>query len=155
MMDHVLPNATSVTELAIGPVTVGVLQMPILLTTKGALGQGRRLLATNVGIKGTTGVIAQSERTKTMKTKLKVLEHVEWCMSYEEEKPKKTLTTLRMRLKLKRESCLALPRYHQLRVLDEDILKTAFRTRYGHYEFQVIPFGLTNALAIFMDLMNQ
>nr|GEZ52449.1 putative reverse transcriptase domain-containing protein [Tanacetum cinerariifolium] len=45
--------------------------------------------------------------------------------------------------------------YHQLRVREEDILKTAFRTRYGHYEFQVIPFGLTNAPAVFMDLMNR
>nr|GEZ03050.1 putative reverse transcriptase domain-containing protein [Tanacetum cinerariifolium] len=45
--------------------------------------------------------------------------------------------------------------YHQLRVRKEDIPKTAFRTRYGHYEFQVISFGLTNALAIFMDLMNR
>nr|GFD52338.1 RNA-directed DNA polymerase homolog [Tanacetum cinerariifolium] len=38
---------------------------------------------------------------------------------------------------------------------DEDIPKTAFRTRFGHYEFQVMPFELTNAPAVFMDLMNQ
>ncbi|GJS60558.1 putative nucleotidyltransferase, ribonuclease H [Tanacetum coccineum] len=45
--------------------------------------------------------------------------------------------------------------YHQLRVREEDIPKTAFRTRYGHYEFQVMSFGLTNASAVFMDLMNR
>jgi len=45
--------------------------------------------------------------------------------------------------------------YHQLKIKREDVLKTAFLTRYGHYEFLVLPFGLTNAPAYFMDLMNR
>ncbi|GJT43019.1 putative reverse transcriptase domain-containing protein [Tanacetum coccineum] len=45
--------------------------------------------------------------------------------------------------------------YHQLRVHEDDIPKTAFRTRYRHFEFTVMPFGLINAPAVFMDLMNR
>ena len=45
--------------------------------------------------------------------------------------------------------------YHQIRVKVEDTRKTAFRTRYGHYEYQVMPFGVTNASAIFMDYINK
>ena len=44
--------------------------------------------------------------------------------------------------------------YHQVRIKDEDIFKTTFRTRYGHYEFVVMPFGLANAPTVFMCLMN-
>nr|GEX22856.1 putative reverse transcriptase domain-containing protein [Tanacetum cinerariifolium] len=45
--------------------------------------------------------------------------------------------------------------YHQLRIKEEDIPITAFRTRYGHFEFQVLSFGLTNAPVVFIDLMNR
>ena len=44
--------------------------------------------------------------------------------------------------------------YYQIRVLEEDVYKTAFQTRYGHYEFWVIPYGLTNARTTFQQLMN-
>jgi hypothetical protein len=44
--------------------------------------------------------------------------------------------------------------YHQVRIKDEYISKTTFRTRYGHYELTVVPFGLSNAPAVFMFLMN-
>jgi hypothetical protein len=44
--------------------------------------------------------------------------------------------------------------YHQLWIKEEDIPKTTFKTRFGHYEFTVLPFGLINATGVFMSLMN-
>ena len=45
--------------------------------------------------------------------------------------------------------------YHHIRVKDEDIQKTYFRTRYGHYEYSVMPFSVTNAPGVFMEYMNR
>lgn len=45
--------------------------------------------------------------------------------------------------------------YHQIHIKDNDIYKTTFRTRYGHYEFVVLPFGLTNSPTTFMSMMNE
>ncbi|GJU89378.1 hypothetical protein Tco_1301801 [Tanacetum coccineum] len=80
MTVRVLQSAINATNMVTSPVTVGVREMPMLLTTKGSLWQVRRLFAMNVGIKGTTRGIAQSERTKVIKTKLEVLEHMDWCI---------------------------------------------------------------------------
>ncbi|GJY40259.1 putative reverse transcriptase domain-containing protein [Tanacetum coccineum] len=191
------------------------LQMTILLTTKEARGQVRRLIAMNVGIKGTTRGIAQSERTKVIKTKLEDLSglpptrqvefqidlvpgaapvaRAPYRLAPSEMKElseqlkelsdkgfirpssspwgapvlfvKKKDGSFRMCIdyqelnKLTVKNRYPLPRiddlfdqlqgssvyskidlrsgYHQLRVREEDIPKTAFRTRYGHYEFQV------------------
>lgn len=45
--------------------------------------------------------------------------------------------------------------YHQIRVKNSDTPKNAFRTRYGHYEFFIMPFGVMNATTVFLDYMNQ
>ena len=45
--------------------------------------------------------------------------------------------------------------YHQILVKADDVQKTAFRSRYGHYEYMVMPFGVTNAPTLFMDYMNR
>ncbi|GKD37038.1 putative reverse transcriptase domain-containing protein [Tanacetum coccineum] len=68
---------------------------------------------------------------------------------------KKKDRSFRMRIDYREPNKLTIKNcYHQLRVRDEDIPKTTFRTQYGHYEFQVMAFGLTNAPAVFIDLIN-
>ncbi|KAA3472928.1 integrase [Gossypium australe] len=67
----------------------------------------------------------------------------------------KELTELKAQLQELLDHGFIRPRYHQLTVKEADVHKTAFRTNYGHYKFQVLPFRLTNASVVFMDLMNQ
>ena len=55
---------------------------------------------------------------------------------------------------MERDTSLRLTGYHQIRIFEDDVFKTGFRTRYGHYEFLVLPFGLTNAPATFQQMMN-
>jgi hypothetical protein len=45
--------------------------------------------------------------------------------------------------------------YHQLRINEDDVHKTSFKMRFGHYEFTILPFGLTNAPGVFMSLINE
>ncbi|GJU30747.1 putative reverse transcriptase domain-containing protein [Tanacetum coccineum] len=255
MTVNVLQNVTSAIELAIWLVivmTVGVLQMPTLLTTKGALGQGKETLivrgdGSDQGNETRLNIISRTKTHKYMlkgcpiflahvttketedKSEKKQLEDVPIIQNFPEVFPedlparapyrlassemkelsdqlqevsekgfirpssspwgapvlfvKKKDGSFRMCIdyrelnKLTVKNRYPLPRiddlfdqlqgssvyskidlrsgYHQLRVREEDIPKTAFRTRYGHYEFQVMPFGLTNAPAVFMDLMNR
>nr|GEV54519.1 hypothetical protein [Tanacetum cinerariifolium] len=267
MTDHVLSNVISATELAIWPVIVGVLQMPIMLTTKGALGLVKKLLALSVEPKDISRGSVQSWRTTTMVIKEEMAMLQQKCMRSQIDIAPTTLDhyydveladgriirlntiiwdftlnflnhpfninlmpielgsfdviTGLVGLSLTRQvefqidlipgvalvarapyrlapsemkelsdqlkelsdkgfirpssspwgasNRYPLPRindlfdqlqgssvyskidlrsgYHQLRVHEEDIPKTAFRTRYAHYEFQVMPFDLMNAPA--------
>ncbi|KAL4028742.1 hypothetical protein IC575_011953 [Cucumis melo] len=83
------------------------------------------------------------------------------CIDYESEQGDTKTATLAGLMTVDRlQEPLSFPRstaisYHRLRIRDGDIPKTAFRSRYGHYEFVVMSFGLTNAPAVFMDLINR
>nr|GEX49882.1 reverse transcriptase domain-containing protein [Tanacetum cinerariifolium] len=95
MMVHVLLNATSATELAIWPVTVRVLQMPILLTTKGAPGQVRKLLALSAEPKDISRGSVQIRRTTTMVINVEMAMHQQKYMWWALQGQNQTLTSLR------------------------------------------------------------
>ncbi|GJX06667.1 putative reverse transcriptase domain-containing protein [Tanacetum coccineum] len=141
MMVHLLPNATSATELAICLVTVGVPPMPTLLTTKGALGQIRNLLAINVEPMETSRGIDLPGLPLTRQVEFQI-DLIPGATPVARAPYRLALSEMKELLSL-------------LRVREEDIPKMAFRTQYGHYEFQVMPFSLKNAPSVFMDLMNR
>nr|GEX05311.1 reverse transcriptase domain-containing protein [Tanacetum cinerariifolium] len=146
--------------------------MPILVTSKKALEQVRRLHAMNVGIKGTTGEIVLGvapvarapyrlapSGMKDLSEHLKELSDKGFIRHSSSPWGASVLIVKRRMDRSGWSSVYSKiymrSGYHQFKVREEGIPKTTFRTRYGHYEFQVMPFGLTNAPAVFMDLMNQ
>ncbi|GJZ73421.1 putative reverse transcriptase domain-containing protein, partial [Tanacetum coccineum] len=184
MTVSVIQNATSATELAIWLVTVGVLQMPILLTTKGAFQEGvsKAKKTTTVVTKVELAMLQRNFVSTAFSSQIDItpstLDHyydveladgriirlnaiIRGCTlnflnhPFNIDLMPVELGSLDVIIGMdwleKYEAVIVyaekIIRYHQLRVREEDIPKTAFRTRYGHYEFKVMPFGLTNASA--------
>nr|GEW50908.1 hypothetical protein [Tanacetum cinerariifolium] len=162
MMVSVLRNSTITTGLAIWLRTVGVLQLPILLTTKREHGQFRNLLALSVQPKDISrgnyyyDVELAGGRIIRLNTILRgcTLNFLNHPFNIDLMPVELGIFDAIIGSSVYSKINL-ISGCHQLRAHEEDIPKTAFRTSYGHYEFEVMPFGLTNALAIFMDLMNR